>query len=448
MSALGDYIHLNASNYIKYGISHRGEVRKPDMGQVLSQQRAINRQRIQSLPTLKQDGVLKELKRRIQQNFGPEKANATQQIIQHGETKLAKDIKDYILANVTGAPENKVAAALKNFDVTNNSPNLDAAMKHRDNLLRVINYYNKHPNDSSPDTIAKHLNNFFRTLGFAIPKGQWLVNPEEIKSQKAHIGDAIRQVVMADCFAQAHKATVHGKMGERIVAMCDDMIEQGAVKNLNQAIESAIVGGQGSSFSIGKSFIQPSVAQVYQEKYKQNLYRVSKTQDKVDVQISVQGTPINASVKAYTPKSNKINAHLQDVSLLTSLASTGGNFANHWLNLHCHGLPSASLDEQLEQSIRYEALISGNLLKHGTKRADTFIAIDTINGRVYATSTREIMEKQAPGTNFILNPMVQAIEIGGNVRQNTWEQRIANIINSIHQVKLKASLVVSLRPVE
>lgn len=448
MSAIGDYIHLNAGNYIKYGISHRGEARKPSAAQVLNQQKMINAQRIKSLPSLDQNGELKELKRRIEKNFGPEKANATQEIVQHGETKLAEDIKNFIVNNVTGSPENKIAAKVGGLDITGNSPDLNQALKVRDNLIRVINYYNQHPNESSPATIINHLNNFFQKLGFVIPDREWLVNESEIKNGKANIGDAIKQVVMADCFAQAHKATIHGKMGERIVAMCDDMIEQGAVKELNQAIDEAIIGGQGTSFHMNKSFIHPSVAQVYQETYKQNLYRVSKTQDKVDVSIKVQGIPINASVKAYTPKSNKINAHLQDVSLLTSLAATGGSFANHWLNLHCHHLPSAGMDEALETHIRYEALVSGNLLKHGTKRANTFAAIDVVQGRIYAVGTREIMEKKAPGTNFILNPMIQSIEIKNNIMQDTWAQRIANIINSIHQIKIKASLIVSLQPVK
>ena len=444
MSVIGDYIHLNIDNYYKYGISKAGTPKKPSLTETYRTLRNINLQRIKTLPK-NEDSVLQELKTRVAKNFGPEKANAEQAIAAHGEAKIAQDLQTFIVNNV-GGQGTFLAKRVKELDISGKSINLDEALKKRDNLFRVINYYNKNPNESSPNTIIKHLNDFFIALGFTIPNDEFLLNKQEIQSGKVNIKDALKQVVMADCFSQAHKATIHGKMGERIVAFCDDTIEYKTIQEANKAIENSIIGGEGSSFHVNESFISKGVAKTYQEKYNHNLYRVSKTQDKVDVQIQVQGMPINASVKAYTPKGNKINAHLQDVSLFTNLAAAGGDFANHWLNLHSHGLSSSLLDNELETHIRYEALVAGNLLKRGVKRANTFVAIDTVNGRVYAVNTRDILEKKAVGTNFLLNPMVQNIFVAGNKKQATWEERIADIIYSLHAIKIKASLIVQLQP--
>ena len=449
MSALGDYIHLNTSNYLKYGVSKsHADKGRPGAGAVYAQQKALNRQRIQALPSIK-NSTLQELRKRIGVNFGPERQAADALIAQKGERKIVDDIKTQLLSQVTGNPS--LAKKIDGLQISGKPIDFERALRARKNLLSRIQYFNNNPNKQSPNKIIEHLNSFFSELGFIIKDdSEWLVSAKEILSGNTNILSALKEIVMADCFSQAYKATIHGKMGEKIVAMCDDAIYYNAVSNVNEAIDKAIVGSSGTTFAMDSSFIPKGAAEVYQEKYKSNLYQVRKTQDKVDVQLNIKGEPINASVKAYTPKSGTINPHLQDVSLLTSLATTVPHFANHWLNLHCATvkLPSKGLDAVLEEHIRYEALVKGNLLKQGALAADTFVTIDVTSGKVYAVGTREIMEKRAPGTNFILNPMISSIYIGGNRRQASVNERIADIISNIRQVKISASLSISLKAMQ
>ena len=444
MSALGDYIHLNTSNYLKYGVAKDHSAKGlPGVGAVYAQQKQVNQQRIKALPKV-QDKALTELRRRIGINFGPEKQNATMLIAQKGEEKLLNDINTKLLSQIDGNPfATRVGGGLKNL---NQKTNLEAAMAARRKLLDRIKYFNETKSEKTAQTIINHLNEFFQDLGFIIEDEEWLITRKEILAGNKNITDALKEIVMADCFSSAHKATVHGQMGEKIVAMCNDTIYYNACSNANDIIKKSIIGGEGTSFALDESFISKGVAQAYQERYKQNLYQVRKTQDKVDVQLTIEGEELNASVKAYTPKSGYIKPHLQDVQLLTSLASTVPHFANHWLNIHCATakLPSKGLDAVLDDHIRYEALVKGNLLKKGSLGADTFITIDVTSGKVYAVSTRDILEKKAPGTNFILNPMTSSIYIGGNRMKSTAEERIADIISNIRKVQISASLSISL----
>lgn len=444
MSVLGDYIHLNASNYLKYGIArNKFDKKKPSLATVYAQQKRVNQQRIKNISSIKKE-TLNELRKRIGKNFGPEKERTDVLIKEKAETKTISDFQKKLQSEVTGNPLVKKVTSLK---ASGEEINIDKAIKARELLFKRIKYFNDHPNESSPQTILNHIDTFFTSLGFTIPsEAEWLIQKKDIITGNKNIMTALKEIVMADCFSNAYSSAIRGQMGEQIVAMCDDAIYYNAVKDINNAIESAIVGGDGTSFALDKSFISKGVAATYQEKYKQNLYQVRKTQDKVDVQLNINNESINASVKAYTPKGSYIKPHLQDIQLLTSLATTVPHFANHWLNLHCATttLPKGNLlDNALDEHLKYEALAKGNLLKKGSLEANTFVTIDVTTGKVYAVNIKDILEKKAPGTNFILNPMTRSIYIEGNKKQDTYQERIADIINNVRQVQISASLSIN-----
>ena len=136
---------------------------------------------------------------------------------------------------------------------------------------------------------------------------------------------------------------------------------------------------------------------------------------------------------------------MQDVSLLSTLVATQLQFANHWISLHSYGTSNDSMDEALSEQIMYEALSSGNLLKQDASVADTFVAIDTINGRIYAQSAYDILTNGKK--NFTLNPTINSIVIDSNKTVNSIEQRIANIIMSIHQIKISVRYKTALNPI-
>ena len=264
MSAIGDYIHLNTSNYLKYGVAKDHSAKGlPGVGAVYAQQKQVNQQRIKALPKV-QDKALTELRRRIGINFGPEKQNATMLIAQKGEEKLLNDINTKLLSQIDGNPfAPRVSGGLKNL---NQKTNLEAAMAARRKLLDRIKYFNETKSEKTAQTIINHLNEFFQNLGFIIEDEEWLITRKEILAGNKNITDALKEIVMADCFSSAHKATVHGQMGEKIVAMCNDAIYYNACSSVNDVIKKSIIGGEGTSFALDESLISKGVAQAYQER--------------------------------------------------------------------------------------------------------------------------------------------------------------------------------------
>lgn len=446
MSAIGDYIHLHTENYITYGVSKRGEVKKPSLAQVYRNQKQVNNQRINNLPEIKKT-VLTELESRVQKNF-PEGKDAAQENLNKAtsEQKLSEHFKDYLLSNVNGNITRQ-AKIFKNtiasMSTNNEMVKIEEARRLRNNLYRNIETLNKNfelgkTAGTTPETIAKNFTEFFKALGMALPDGGYVVNPSDIKNIDTLT--AMKIILQDISFAQADKATLHGQWGEQTVKMCGDI----AVRKGLQEINGVIKGSNVTSFKIDESIIPKAVGQVFQQDTGINLYKAHSSQDKVDVQIVVNKQPLNVSVKAYTAKGNRIRAHLQDVSLLTSLTSTISDFANHWLNLHTLNLQSKILDDVLKEHIKYEALVSGNLLKKGALLADTFVAIDVTSGRVYSASTKDILKNKS-NSNFMLKPSISNIHINGNEKASTWEQRISNILQSVHATKINVSLNVSLK---
>lgn len=448
MSIIGDYIHLNVENYLAYGVSKRGEKVKPSLADVYRAQKQKNYERINSIPSVK-SSVLNTLSERVQKNF-PEGRDAAKETLNKAisEQKLSDAFKDFILNNVDGdlTRRSKIfKSTISNMTTKNEMVCIEEAKRLRNNLYKNIDTLNRRFNEgrpagTTPETIAKNFTEYFNMLGMALPDGGYVVNPQDIKNTDTLT--AMKLILQDISFSQADKATLHGQMGEQTVRMCGDV----AVRKGLESINGVIVGSGVSSFKIDESIIPKSVGQVFQQDTGINLYRAYSSQDKVDVEIVVNKQPLNVSVKAYTPQGNKLRAHLQDVSLLTSLVTTQSEFANHWLNIHTLKLSSALLDSALKEHMRYEALVSGNMLKKGASLADTFVAIDVANGRVYSASTKDILNNKT-SSQFLLKPNISNLYIGGNQKASSWSQRIANILKNVHQTKISAILNVSLKPV-
>ena len=448
-SAIGDYIHLNVQNYLNFGTvkksSHKKEL---SLAEVYRQQKQINYQRINSIPTVK-NSVLTELSKRVSKNFPEGKDRAKESLNKAiAEQKLSEQFKDFILNNVSGKIT-RSAHITKNtiskMSTDNEMVKIKEAQRIRNNLYQNIKTLNNRfekglPAGTTPETIAKNFTEYFKALGMSMPDGGYVIKPTDIYNMDTLT--ALRSLLQEISFAQASKATLHGQMGEQTVAMCGDVITKKALESVN----GIVVGSHPSSFQLNESIIPKTVGQTFLKDTGLNLYRVYSTQDKVDVQIIVNKQPLNVSVKAYSAKGNTIRAHLQDISLLTSLATTVSNFANHWLNIHSLNLKSSLLDSVLKEHVKYEALVSGNLLKQGASLADTFVSIDVNTGRVYSASTKDILNEKS-SSYFILNPLIENIKINGNTFAATWEQRISNILQSVHAIKIKTSLNIGLKSI-
>ena len=447
MSALGDYIHLKVDNYNKYGVMKKGgQKAKLTLEQVYKAQKAINQNRINSLPDVNQS-ILNTLNERISKNFPEGKDKGRESLDKAlAENKLSERIKNFLLTEINGnliKQSNIDNSNIEQMTTNNALVKIEEARRLRNNLYQNIETLNRRFKEgktagTTPTTIVNNLNDFFNALGMALPNNEWIVHPNDIKNIDTLT--ALKEILHSISFAEANNATLHGQMGEQTVRMCGDV----AVSKGLEAINGVIVGSHPTKFQLNEKIIPKKVGETFKKDTGLNLYQVRSSQDKVDVQIVVNKQPLNTSVKAYTARGNSIRAHLQDVSLLTSLATTVTDFANHWLNIHTLHLNNHELDSALIEHIKYEALVSGNLLKKGALLADTFIAIDVTSGRVYSASTKDILNGNGSST-FYLTPDIYSLHISGNQWQDTWEKRISNILQSVHSKKISVALNVSLQ---
>lgn len=455
MSAIGEYIHLKKENYDKYGTARVG-----GSPQLLidsyNAQKEINLTRIKNFENKIDNTILIELKSRIEENYNENK-QAREIAENHvnfnkGMTNFQQEFRAKLIAeipNVFGVEGVSVRLNKSNMKMNKEPINLSNAKRYRANAISAIKTANDNFAAGKPiqkNTITAIINNtdmFFKELGMIEgidilwPRGGW-------KNQDTL--SALKGILELAPLGEMNQSALSGAFGEALVNMAADTMRTLSGKELAKAIEEALSTGEvRSSFSIDESMITPQVQQVFQEETGLNLYQIHSSQNKVDASITIKDIPVEASVKAYTPKGNVINAHLQDVSLLSTLAATQLQFANHWISLHSYGASNSGMDEALSEQIMYEALSSGNLLKQDVSVADTFVAIDTVNGRIYAQSAYNILTNGKE--NFTLNPTVNSIVINSNKMADSIEQRIANIIMSIHQIKISVRYKAALNPI-
>lgn len=460
MSAIGQYIHLRKENYQRYGTARVGEAPEPLLVSYKAQ-RAANLARLENLRNKVNDDVLEELKARVERNY-----NESKQAREIAENRVnfnqgITDFQNNLVAKLVSEIPNRFGESMdinislnqSNMEIDKEaSVNIAEARKHRDNALSAIKTANDNFLKGKPiqsrtiNAIIDDTDKFFKALGMI--KGKDILTPKK-GWENYDTFSALDGILKLVPLYEMNQSGLSGVFGEVLVNMASDRAKALGEKKLYEELKAEVerslsTGEMRSSFSINESMITPDVQRIFKQETGLNLYQIRSSQNKVDASIIVKDTPIEASVKAYTPSGNTIYAHLQDVSLLTSLLGTQLQFANHWISLHSYGEPDPGMDELLTEQIMYEALSSGNILKQDASIADTFVAIDTVNGRVYVKSAFDILDKDK--NRFILNPTINNIVIKSNKFANTWEQRIANIVMSVHQIKIKVTYRAPLDP--
>lgn len=450
MSALGDYIHLRTENYLKYGTAKKGEQEQP-MIDSYNAQKQRNQELLNQIQEPSQS-TLAELKRLIANESTQEEAmQIAKNLSSYNQSinDITNQLKEKILQDVPSKFESEdygIRTVKSNLKTNKNLVNIEEAKKARRRFYDNINTINSNAAAGKPvrqstlNTLLKNASDFFNYLGI-VNSNLEFIKYRDLRN--ANTIAALKNMMQLVSLSDMNKAALHGTYGEVLVNMVSDNMRVKAGKELESALKQTLqeTGGHRTQFSIDENMITPKVQQAYYEKTGNNLYQIRATQDKVDASIIIEDEAIEASIKAYTPKGNFITAHLQDVNLITNLITTEAQFANHWLNLHALNIPNQDMDNELKKYIEYEALVAGNMLKKGTTIADTFIVIDATQGRVFAKSTKDILQNYED--NFILDPMIENIAIS-NQFASTWEERIANILLSLHQQSISVSYKVAL----
>ena len=430
MSALGNYIHLHAENYLKYGVAKKGETPKPFSG--------INNFLQNRLAGIKDinDGTIKILEQRLKNNTVAQESQDKQNSNQDFQKKIDK-LYELIAAHSSISSINSYLHGSSGIVKPSNINRIESLalsrgeIERRKTLIQEIDLKIAEINKNQMATEAqiKELLNLYTAAG-----GTKTFSQTGNKSILGQLQDAINETSYNTWIS-----AVSGEFGEKLVAMCGDKAENLAIDELENYLKEAVIGDARTSITLSKDKVAKDLSSFLKTDEKNNSYYLGTTQDKVDVKIQVNNEDVLANVKHYY---NAEKVTLQSrVSLFSALAflEQYDQFGTHWLNMHAGRLLGnrGSADQILKEEIAYEALVSGNPLKKGVQGANTFVFIDRATGRVVVKKTKDILTSEMNKVN--IKPNINSLKLKNRYTKN-YQDRITGILMQAHATQLHVSL--------
>ncbi len=461
MSALGEYIHLHYKNYKKYGVTKKD----PDgKGVPNYSMDVINRRIKNNTPKVKKN-TLTTLEKRLKANSSKREQEADKEWEIH-QQKLIDEIYSLLyerVSNVKGVQRlGEIASG--NFYFTDEegkgqhvsiSQNWASSLSHQELMVRhnkakdkykeiqsLIDKINKEKQPQSEQNLQTLIRLYEKYTHLS---GDSLENPTL---------EGIEEAIKEKRYQNTANA-IGGKFGEMLVAICDDTASNLAEKQVAEFLENTLKGQKRTYITFDKDLL----AIRKKEGRKQFLntsskdktkYTLGSTQNKVDVQISVENEDVSASVKtSVTREGFAARPDLQDINLFSTLVFLNNyesyvDFGNHWLNLHAlnpdeekrYRPGKKKLDEIVKKEVAFEAFSSGNPLKQGVKSANVFVFINRETGNVYVKNIQDILKNnmnQIGGLDNVSNIYLE------NRKQTRVYDRIYNILNQLHQQKISVA---------
>ena len=419
-SALGDYVHLRASNYLKFGTNRNGT---NNTYNYINARQFLN-QRLGSVKTIKNQGTIDELSRRLAANTS-QKMDMAEQKWKRTQQRFIDQILKIIIErakNVTGERRQQSMATGKGW-VTISQGNSKKPVQ-----ISTTQQWASSMSHAELMQIRKKARVYFREM-------QNLVN--EINKNKGEVPipqekfdrlctlaarfsgltpengeSALRMAETAVKEGQYLSAYSHvaGAFGEMLVAACDDKAVQTAHGEMRKFLQQRVVGNKTSDIYVSYSDLvtKPETFKKGGKDDRGVEYRLGQSKDKVDVQIKINDEEVFANVKSYTGFENSTQrvSLVEGTPFLSALIYLNNvlpNFGNHWLNFHAmHKRDNASLgfntsnmeeaDQIVKTELAFEALSSGNALKQNTKNANVFVYINRATGQVYVKTVAEILQ--------------------------------------------------------
>lgn len=439
-SALGDYVHLYAQNYLDYGVNRVGDSKA---GFRITEARRLVQSRINNLSSVS-DETINELKRRMSLNsLSQEQADSqkvdglTQERINLVYEILSKNIKSGVMKGYLekGMTQNGFLSYTGQQNILKGSAKTTidkrkGAVKEWHNKISLIENLG-----TIDEATGKELLDIYNRATGNKVNG-------DIKSLIGQLQDDIDLMQFTTCYRE-----LAGKVGENLVAMCADNINTLTREAIEKELKQTVVGGSTSEISIDSNILSQMNTKdikTFAHYEAGNKYVLnSPTQDKVDVDIIVNKENVLASVKNYASNS-KYGIGLMSTSLLYPLLflERADKFGTHWINLHAcpWNLGGASAaDAVLKQEIAYEALATGNPFKKGGKSANTFVFIDRLKGKIHVKNIKDMLTFTGLNQTFSFYPEISHIDII-NKHESSVGARINKIMAQIHSIKIRTSL--------
>lgn len=441
-SALGEYIHLSGRNYLKAGIAHINE--KPQyfnaserfLNNRISKIKNVNKSTIDLLKArLEQnaDSTVLQENGGVDLNYG-EKVNAIWEF-------LADITEQGVIGYGVGTSKNAKWGYTGDYQSNIKSKALTPEelerKKEEYSLLRKkIERINKRGQATEEELqeIVQGFESFNKTLSID-------TETEKFQSIMAKL-----QTAMDNCYLNATKQALVGTFGEHYAAIADDYLYNFAQGAFIDVLSEKVVGNHFSNWQVYSQELSKAAQSYMTRDQLSNIFKVNSTQDKVDIEITVNGQAVYGSVKNYYDAS-KVTLQA-DVPLMATLVylENREHFGTHWLNMHAGRVLRGNksdrtrADEILEKEIGYEALVSGNPLKENQNQANVFIQLDRANGQVKVWSTKDLLLNQFH--RLKMSPSISEILLPNPYSDTDAYARIAAVLMAVREIELSVSLSV------
>ena len=318
MSALGDYIHYNANNYRTKGVARPDEEGSNFYGG--NAYDVVFNNRVAVMQDINGD-ILNELKRRLR--FQSVNQNEEDQAILEQKRNSLTDalINDMLKtygAGIVGQYQNTTSES----SIFHGSQKFAKADVLKSRGKALYSQYDQLLNQIEAQK-GRVTNQTLASLNIVLEEMENLTNETDAKS----IIGAFNEFEQNHAYSKAY-ALALGDFGEQLVAATSDnivnLVGEEAVKAIKQS--GIIKGKEKGEFSLNKD----SLSKEYITAEAQNVMcKAYSTYNKTDVEVTIFGETLNASVKYYSDTKPTLQRDMNLVASLAYLNTIYEDFGNH-----------------------------------------------------------------------------------------------------------------------
>lgn len=509
---IGDYIHYQFENYEKYGLNQsiKGLEQNPNLYAVLNEQKKniktqiekrkqkygnkLNKKDIETQLNFYFDARKGNTSQELKNSLTQEELNIIEQAIveyfgkKMDKINIDKDTlsssiisKDFNVGVLKAKEKNEgdLIQVIKNLNRkglgNNPSVKLSTIENRINSLIEIRERLVKYDKDNSKKLIdnINNLSNAWKNLQEQLKEENYNKKTIEVEKHRDFI-DEINNLISSFL---SGSSTLHGEYAEAVIVATNYMINAKAnevtgdlldgvlealkknVKGQEKSAKGLLAANFSSDFVDMEQVVAGTTYASTKTRTEQGFFSTKMTQDKVDVEIQIDGLNIPASVKNY----NLSNVYYKDVHLLSgrsliALVQEYGEFVNHYLNIVAeHGGNRDSSATQIRTAVHVMKLtillkaIAGGVEtnKGRSGEADLFIINDSSEGQFkvyYISDILDIVEKSIDLLKIegydedsarLSNDFVGK---SGDYDRNNARQRISNLLARLHSMALEVSI--------
>lgn len=475
MSAIGDYIHLNAANYNRYGINKDGKGNREQYN--FGRQKENINARLQASKIKNQKGLESSLNSILStEDTSENNAAAIRQEIE----KILNERFAESMGKINWNTGNVTADLSRAKEITSKSIETSAKQKSVElksimvRIRAIEEARNSITNKQKQNELTAKINTIYKELNYILTGAQkgmitYLKNTSinKLQNKRIELNEKSQNLITTiNSVLKAYAATPainlqKGDLFEYAIALAPAVAKINAGTNIEeymQQLEKQVSGGDRSRVVIDfdkNNFTEHlNLKQLEMKGYvvsegTKTAYSYGTSQEKIDVRLEWEGENLTISAKNVNLNSPMGIHILSGSSLLYLLQDENTDFVNHYLNIVAthedHVAINADIagaHEAMKYTLLFKAL-SGQTF--GREGATLFIVNDnTKSGGVHIYDIKGLINKASDNLEAFTSVTSNGQDIASlqinNARRKTYSDRITAFIAEVHKQKISATL--------